>query len=307
MKTIWRISLLALGLTAPTPTSAQSRGIGPYERVRVEGVELEYLVRGAGQPVVLVHAGVFADWFAPLLEQPALTGRYRVVHYHRAGYAGSDHPTGALSISQNVAQLRGLLRHLGIERAHFVGHSSGGNMILQLALEAPELVQTLALLEPALAVPSSPDQPLLSTRPQMTVIRQRFDAGDKAGALDGFMQMVAGPAYRPDLERALPGAFAQAIADADTFFGQELPALRVWSFTPELARGITQPVLAVMGEKSPEVSPIWPERQRLLLTWLPNARAFVLPGTTHLLHLQDPRGMTEALVAFFGRYPINDR
>ena len=38
----------------------------------LEGVELEYEVRGTGEPVVLVHAGVCADWFKPLLDEPAL-------------------------------------------------------------------------------------------------------------------------------------------------------------------------------------------------------------------------------------------
>jgi pimeloyl-ACP methyl ester carboxylesterase len=53
-----------------------------------------------------------------------------------------------------------LLRELAIERAHIVGHSSGGLIALQLALDHPELVRSLALLEPALPVegarPSSP-------------------------------------------------------------------------------------------------------------------------------------------------------
>jgi hypothetical protein len=42
----------------------------------------------------------------------------------------------------------------------------------------------------------------------------------------------------------------QALADADTFFGHELPGLRQWTFGPEQARRITQPVLAVVGENS---------------------------------------------------------
>lgn len=60
------------------------------DRATIEGIELEYEARGAGEPVVLVHAGIFADWFKPLLEEPALTGRYRAVSYHRIGYAGSS-------------------------------------------------------------------------------------------------------------------------------------------------------------------------------------------------------------------------
>ena len=51
-------------------------------------------VRGRGEPVVLVNAGVFADWFAPLLDQTALTARYRVVHYrphHRVPVSLATH------------------------------------------------------------------------------------------------------------------------------------------------------------------------------------------------------------------------
>jgi pimeloyl-ACP methyl ester carboxylesterase len=116
--------------------------------------------------------------------------------------------------------------------------------------------------------------------------------------------MVSGPAYRAPFDRALPGAFDRGVADADTFFGQELPAVQQWQLPPADAARITQPVLAVVGEKSPEVSPIWSERQQLLLRTLPNVGGFVLPGTTHLLHVQNPRGMAEALADFFARHPM---
>ena len=54
------------------------------DRAALEGVELEYEIRGAGEPVVLIHPGHFADWFTPLLDEPALTDHYRVLRYHRA-------------------------------------------------------------------------------------------------------------------------------------------------------------------------------------------------------------------------------
>ena len=57
----------------------------------------------------------------------------------------------------------------------------------------------------------------------------------------------------------LPGAFAQAVADADTFFRIELPALEQWSFTQAEAGRITQPVLAVVGADSHALWPGWVE------------------------------------------------
>ena len=138
----------------------------------------------------------------------------------------------------------------------------------------------------------------------MASILERFRAGDKAAAVDGFMHMVSGPAYRTAFDRALPGAFDRGVADADTFFGQELPAVQRWQLARADARRITQPVLAVVGGKSLELSPIWHERQQMLLSWLPNAEGFVLPGATHLLQLEKPHEMATALAWFFARHPI---
>jgi pimeloyl-ACP methyl ester carboxylesterase len=119
------------------------------DRVAVAGVDLEYEVRGHGEPLVLVHAGVCADFFLPLLEEHALAGQHLVLSYHRVGYAGSAHLPGEVSLADQAAHCRALMAHLEIEQAHVVGHSSGVSIALQLALDAPERVGSLALLDPA--------------------------------------------------------------------------------------------------------------------------------------------------------------
>jgi pimeloyl-ACP methyl ester carboxylesterase len=270
-------------------------------RATLDGVELEYEVRGAGEPVVLMHAGVCADFFKPLLEESALTQRYLLLSYHRIGYGRSSHVAGPVSMAQQAAHCWSLLRHLGIERAHVVGHSSSVLMALQLALDVPDAVHTLALMDAARPQLASETQKEFVTSVVQPAL-QRYGAGDKARAVDTFMQGVCGPDYRAALEQALPGAFEQAVADADTFFGQELPAVQQWSFGPEEASRITQPVLAVLGEKSRAT---FRERQELLLAWLPHVESFVLPEATHLLQVQNPRGMAEGLAAFFVRHSLS--
>jgi pimeloyl-ACP methyl ester carboxylesterase len=94
------------------------------DRAALDGIQLEYEIRGAGEPVVLIHPRHFADWFTPLLNEPVLTDRYRVVSYHRVGCLGSSRIAGTVSFAQQAAHCRSLMRHLGIERAHVVGHSS---------------------------------------------------------------------------------------------------------------------------------------------------------------------------------------
>jgi pimeloyl-ACP methyl ester carboxylesterase len=265
------------------------------DRLSVDGVGLDYDLRGDGEPVVLIHAGVCADFFAPLMDQPALAG-YRLLRYHRAGYGGSDRVDGPVGVAGEAARCRALMDALGIGRAHLVGHSSSAAVALHLALDAPDAVGSVALLEMALlAVPSGAFA---------GDAIGHYRAGDRAAAVDTWMRGVCGPAYRETFDRVLPGAFDQAVADADTFFTQELPALRDWPFGAAEAGRVTQPALVVLGGRSGEVSAAFEQRFHLLRDWLPRAEAFVLPDATHLLQVQNPRGMADALAAFFARHPL---
>jgi pimeloyl-ACP methyl ester carboxylesterase len=270
------------------------------QRLSVNGAELEYEVVGAGEPVMLIHGALLAEAYAPLCGEPALTAHYRLVRYHRRGYAGSSRVAAPFSIAQQAADCHALLRHLGIERAHVVGHSSGGVMALRLALDAPDAVHSLVLLEPALM--DVPSGALIGE--VLGPVLQRYGAGDKDGAVDSFLRWAIGPDYRTWADRMFPGAYEQMVADADTFFGVELPSLQEWLFTREDARRITQPVLGVFGSESSSIWPGWGEVLERLSEWLPQTEPFVLAGSNHALEEKDPHGVAEAMVPFLARHPM---
>jgi len=281
-------------------SSQQRTRSGPTQRARVNGTDLEYVVQGSGEPVVLIHGALIAEAYAPLCAEPALADRYQLVRYHRRGYAGSARAPAPFGIAQQAADCLALLRHLGLERAHVVGHSSAGPMALQLALDAPEAVHTLVLLEAALLdVPSGALIPA-AVGPAI----ERYQAGEKDAATDGFLRWAVGPGYRAHLDRLIPGAFAQAVADADTWFAVELPSLQEWRFTQADAARISQPVLAVLGAESGADWPGWPEVHERVQAWLPQTEPFVLAGANHALQEVDPRGIAAALAAFFADHPI---
>ncbi len=272
------------------------------ERANVDGITLEYEVQGSGEPVVLIHGGFIAAEFAPLMAEPVLRDGFRLVRYHRRGYADSSRVDGPLSISGQAADCLALMQSLGIQQAHLVGHSYGGAIALQLALDAPEAVRSLSLLEPALlAVDSGP-----KFEEQWVPILQMYGAGDKAAAVDGFLQAIGGREYRAELDRVLPGAFEQAVADADTSFGVEMPALQEWTFSREDAARIKQPILAVLGADSSAVEPAIGEGHQLLLEWFPQAKPFVLSQATHMLQMQNPGDMAQGLAAFLEGVSISD-
>ena len=268
-------------------------------RVDLGVAQLEFEKRGTGEPVLLVHAALLADWFSPLLSQTALSDGYELVSYHRVGFAGSSRATAPLSVADQAAHARLLLRQLGIRRAHVVGHSSGGCIALQLALDAPDLVQSLALLEPVVA--SGP----LSDEFGRTAIGPAFGcyaAGDPAGAADLFLQAVGGPAYRTIVERSLgASALEQVQAHSDTFFQVEGPSVNAWQFGAAEAARVQSPVLLLVGGQSRAA---YHEGHQRLLEWLPRAEGLVVPGANHLLPVQQPQRLAETLAGHFARHPI---
>jgi pimeloyl-ACP methyl ester carboxylesterase len=270
------------------------------ERIELGALALECEIRGAGEPVLSIHGGAFADGFVPLLEQPALRG-YRLIRYRREGYGQSGCLRGPTSIAEQAAQALALARQLGIEHAHVVGHSSGGSIALQLAHDAPEFVSSLALLEAVL-----PSVPAGRGAADALELHAR---GEARAAVACFLSAVCGLDYAAVLARALPHALDSATTDAKTFFGRELPALSSWRFGPENAALLRQPLLAVLGAESDAArgatgQPVFAERHRLLLSWFPNAESRVLPGVNHLMLLQDPRGVAECLAEFFAHRPV---
>jgi pimeloyl-ACP methyl ester carboxylesterase len=268
-----------------------------WQRVLLPEVTLEYRVTGTGDAVVFIHGGLFADGLEPLARSRALRARHRILEWHRVGYARSGPAAGHTAIAAQAAQLVQLMDRVGMTRAHVVGHSSGGLIALQLALGHPERVASLVLLEPALPVPGV-------ASPGIAQALQAYERGDRMGAIDIFMRAVAGDSWVKDIQREIPRPFRQTLADAPAFFEQELPAVRAWQFSETDARGISAPVWAVMGERSPRVSANWSKRQEFLLAHLPHVEAYVLPGARHMLALQEPSTLAQRLCEFFARHPV---
>lgn len=285
----------AIAIAPPPMVVAAPPAAAPWKLVSVNGTELEYSVSGRGDPVLLIHGSILADAFAPLVAEPRLR-KYRLIRYHRRGFAGSARAKGAVSIADQAADARALLDRLGIAKAHVVGHSYGAVIGLQLALDAPSRVRSLALLEPPLfdLVPSGP-----AFSAGLEPAFKMYQAGDKAGAIDAFMRDVAGPEYRARLTPAIGAAgFDQAVADADTFFQVEVPALQQWRFAREDARRIQVPVLTVVGAES---APAFKDVHALLKELYPTASEAVIPNATHALQMMNARAVAEALATFFAR------
>lgn len=271
------------------------------ETAALDDVELEHEVTGSGEPVLLISP-VLADGFLPLVAEPSLDG-YQLIRYHKRGWAGSTHTDGPVTVEDHAADAAALLDHLGIARAHVAGHSSGAAVAAQLALDHPERVATLILLELSLFSVPSGDAFLEGAAP----VFDAYGRGDHEEALTMFLSAVSGldpTACQRLLAERVPGAVEQALKDVDTFFGVELPGLTQWTFGPEQAAALGCPVLSVLGSHT---QPLWFDVADLLRSSVPRVEDCTIDGVGHLLHIERPEPVARAVAAFLRRHPIAGR
>jgi pimeloyl-ACP methyl ester carboxylesterase len=117
-------------------------------RAKINGCLMHYQQLGEGSDLVLVHGllGNIAFWYFSVL--PQLVHDFRVCLYDMRGHGRSERPCHGYCSAEMAEDLRALLEHLGIERAHIVGHSFGGAVALHYTAHYPQRVLSLTLADP---------------------------------------------------------------------------------------------------------------------------------------------------------------
>jgi pimeloyl-ACP methyl ester carboxylesterase len=270
------------------------------EKANLNGVTLEYEVKGSGEPVLLISTGPIADSFLPLLSEKALVERYRLIAFRQRRLARSTNSPAPVSFAEHAADAAALLGHLDVSRAHVAGHSTGAVIALQLAVDRPDVVQTLALLEPPLVGVPSAAAFFEKVGPALAA----YGSGDRDGAMARFLSIVCSLEWetcRKAIEKHVPGGVAQAMTseNVDNLFASYLPTLTAWQFGADQAALISQPVLSVLGM---ETEQLFVESHELLHSWFPQIEDCRIEGAAHLLHMQRPEPVARGVAEFFARH-----
>ncbi len=125
---------------------ARNPPIGRF--ITVDGVQLHYVERGAGSPIILLHGNgaMVDDWEASGVID-GLAAEHRVVAFDRPGFGRTPRPrTRIWTPKAQAALFAKAMRQLDLEHAVIVGHSWGVLPALALALDHPELVSGLVLM-----------------------------------------------------------------------------------------------------------------------------------------------------------------
>jgi pimeloyl-ACP methyl ester carboxylesterase len=272
-------------------------------RVRCGDDVIAYHDLGTGDPVLLVHAGVFSDWFASVAAARELDG-FRIVLPRRAGYVEGSSPARHLSIADHARHCAALLDEIGVRRVHVCGHSSSALIGLQLALDRPDLVHTLVLLEPAPGGGLNGPAHAAAVGEAIGASMEAYGAGDTTMGFERFMIAVGGQHYREVIERALGREGHERAIRESAFFPDEARAVWEWRFETADADRIKAPLLIVEGERTAELAVVPPESVSLLAAMVPHAETVVLPGASHLMPLEDPAGVARLVADFAWKHPI---
>jgi pimeloyl-ACP methyl ester carboxylesterase len=242
----------------------------------VNGLHLYFEIHSdAGTPLVLLHGGVMTIdlTYASLL--PALTERHRVIGVDFQAHGRTADIDRDLTYANLASDVVALLDHLGVERAHVIGHSMGGGTALELAVSHPDrLLSVVAISASVRPEGTHPDLSDPSTYATSTRMPTEQDFADMAAA-------YAAVAPHPERFADLPA--------------RSMTSLNGWNgWSDEQLAGITAPVLIVVGDHDFTTSAHAAVMQELI----PGSQLAILPGTTHM---QAPR-RADLLVPMFAAF-----
>jgi pimeloyl-ACP methyl ester carboxylesterase len=217
----------------------------------VDSIKLYYEETGTGTPLVFVHefAGDSRSWH---LQVRAFARRYRCIAFNARGYPPSDVPEDPAAYSQQRAidDIKGVLDHLGIERAHVCGLSMGGYATLGFGLSYPERALSLTVAGcgsgSVLAV-------RVAFRRDSEVVARRLDQEGMPAVADFYSRgptrvqfMDKDPAGWREFHEQL--ASGSARGHALTLRGVQMTRPSVYELEPKL-RNLTVPTLVVTGDE----------------------------------------------------------
>jgi pimeloyl-ACP methyl ester carboxylesterase len=138
---------LTTGQDARPLIAAETRAAAVSGFAPVGDVQLYYEVHGAGEPILFIHGGggsVAGSWPSDYVRE--LSRDFRLVLADSRGHGRTADGTGPITYGRLTFDVVRLLDHLGIDRAHIVGHSMGAITGLHLLVDFPDRVRTVTLL-----------------------------------------------------------------------------------------------------------------------------------------------------------------
>jgi pimeloyl-ACP methyl ester carboxylesterase len=267
------------------------------DKLQVDGITLAYREQGSGPAVLLLHGWPTSSYLWRDV-MPPIAERNRVIALDLPGFGASDKPQGArYDFDFFERALDGFLEALGVEQTGLAVHDLGGPIGVHWALDRPQRVTRLALLntliypefsEAVMAFIKACTDPQLRaqlTSPQGLEAAMRLGLADEARVTDEMLAAVREPFQTEAARRALADAGVGLSLEGFTDIAQRLSSLNM-------------PVRVIYGEQDrilPDVAQTMARVQRDL----PQAEITALAGCGHFLQEEAGPEIGSELARFF--------
>jgi pimeloyl-ACP methyl ester carboxylesterase len=245
-------------------------------------LKMHYLEQGSGQPVVLIHGNTSSSvWWEYTLAR--MGDGYHVIAPDLRGRGDTEGPAADWTIETLADDVRGLVEHLGLGTAHFVGHSLGSNVALQYALDHPADVKSLTLLNPGWVAGDMP-----------AMLADMARIGAMVANKDQLKLALRGIAIHHPDDDAWKRLEAASLKQKDEASLRGPAALQAWAVADRLGELAGISTLVVRGADDQYLSThavCWS-----ILENLPGARYLEIPGASHSPNVETPDAWTAALL-----------
>jgi esterase len=252
------------------------------------GVRLHHLEYGGqGKPVVLVH-GVLGQAHMWDHLVPEIDGLGRLLAPDLRGYGESQwDPAGKYTTESHAADVTAWMKLNGLTGVTFVGFSWGGLIGLNIAVDEPELISRLVMID----IPPSFE----STETEIPPIAQSFTSHDEVLAAERRQNRFASDGAIETMARfgTRPGSAGRLARKSDPVFSERWPFRRDDRW--EEMEHVRQPVLVVRAVDSMHVSPEQAERMTATLS---DGSYEEIGETGHLIPVENPVDLGAVLRAF---------
>lgn len=264
--------------------------------ISVDGVSWPYLEGGKadGATVVLLH-GFAADKDAWTLYAKHLTARYRVIAPDLQGFGENDRdPKADYSIAPQAARVRAFLDAVGVERCHLSGNSMGGFIALRFALDYPERLNSLTLMNSAGVIGETESALQIGVNDGRNLL-----AVETVSDVDRLMDFLA---HKPS---PIPQGFKKIIFEEYDTHRVQLDSV-FWKISEE---ALNHPLTDRLGAIDTPTLIIWGRHDQLidvscvdvLAAGIANAETVIFDDMAHIPMLENPGKTAAAHLAFLER------
>ncbi|WP_421695505.1 alpha/beta fold hydrolase [Aestuariivirga sp.] len=249
-----------------------------------------FSVEGEGEPIFLIHGiGASRASFAGLV--PFLKPEYRCISYDLRGHGASPKPEAPYTLDDLVEDLEALRKELGIEKAHFAGHSLGGMIGPAYARKYPQHVLTLGLYSTA-AFRTADD----SAKVKGVVAAMRTKG------IPQVLETLKDRWFTPEFAERKPDVITrrmQQVIDTDPqVFLSVFDIYAETEMSPWLHE-VSHPSLVLTGENDGGCNP---RLNRLIADALPQSELVILPVLRHAILLEAADQVAPPVLDFLRRH-----